>query len=75
VDATLRWSGVETECSPNAIEAHRILLDPSHQEGSPRSTMGPSRAVTEPMQARGILHNLIGGSQVIATKYHKVTNP
>ena len=33
-----------------------------------RSTMGPSRAVTEPVQAWGNLHNLIGGSQVIATK-------
>ena len=32
-----------------------------------RSTMGPLRVVTEPVQAWGNLHNLIGGSQVIAT--------
>ena len=48
--------------------AHRILLEPSHQNGSPRSTMGPLRAFTEPVQAWGNLHNSIGGSQVIATK-------
>ena len=33
-----------------------------------RSTMGHLRAVTKPVQAWGNLHNLIGGSQVIATK-------
>ena len=53
---------------------------PKHHKGSPysprahaqckmpRSTMGPLRAVTEPVQAWGNLHNLIGGSQVITTK-------
>jgi hypothetical protein len=30
----LRWSGVEAQCSPNATKAHRILLEPSHQDGS-----------------------------------------
>jgi hypothetical protein len=33
--ANLRWSGVEAQCSPNAIEAHRNLLKPSHQDGRP----------------------------------------
>jgi hypothetical protein len=32
-DANLRWSGVEAQGSPYATEAHRILLDPSHQDG------------------------------------------
>jgi hypothetical protein len=29
----LRWSGVEAQGSPNATEAHRNLLEPSHQDG------------------------------------------
>jgi hypothetical protein len=33
--ANLRWSGVEAQCSPNAMEAHRNLLKPSHQDGRP----------------------------------------
>jgi hypothetical protein len=33
--ANLRWSGVEAQCSPNATEAHRNLLEPSHQDGRP----------------------------------------
>jgi hypothetical protein len=33
--ANLRWSGVEAQCSPNAIEAHHNLLEPSHQDGRP----------------------------------------
>jgi hypothetical protein len=68
-DATLRWSGMEAQGSPNATEAQRILLEPSHQKGSSRSTMGPLIAVTKSIQAWGNLHNLIGGSQVI----HKAT--
>jgi hypothetical protein len=34
-DANLRWSGVEAQGSPNATEAHRNLLEPSHQDGRP----------------------------------------
>jgi hypothetical protein len=33
--ANLRWSGMETQGSPNAMEAHRNLLEPSHQDGRP----------------------------------------
>ena len=68
VGATLRWSGVEEQGTPNATMVHRILLEPSHQKGKLRSTKGPLRVVTEPVQACGELHNLIGGSQVISTK-------
>ena len=42
--------------------AHRNLLVP-HQCGVPRTTMGRLRAVTEPVQGWGNLHNLIGDSQ------------
>jgi hypothetical protein len=31
--ANLRWSGVEAQGSSNATEAHRNLLEPSHQDG------------------------------------------
>jgi hypothetical protein len=34
-DATLHYSCVEAQGSPNAMEAHRILLEPSHKEGRP----------------------------------------
>jgi hypothetical protein len=30
VGANLRWSGVEAQVTPNATEAHRNLLEPSH---------------------------------------------
>jgi hypothetical protein len=33
--ANIRWSGVEAQCSPNATEARRDLLEPSHQDGRP----------------------------------------
>jgi hypothetical protein len=33
--ANLHWSGVQAQCSPNATEAHRNLLKPSHQDGRP----------------------------------------
>jgi hypothetical protein len=59
--ANLRWSGVEAQGSPNATEAHRNLLEPSHQDGRP-DHYGTLRAVTEPVQAWGNLHNSIGGS-------------
>jgi hypothetical protein len=29
---TLRWSGVETQCTPNATMTHRILLEHCHQK-------------------------------------------
>jgi hypothetical protein len=34
-DANLRWSDVEAQGSPNAMKAHRNLLEPSHQDGRP----------------------------------------
>jgi hypothetical protein len=34
-DANLRWSGVEAQGFPNSTEAHRNLLEPSHQDGRP----------------------------------------
>jgi hypothetical protein len=34
-DANLRWSSVEAQGSPNTMEAHRILLEPFHQDGRP----------------------------------------
>jgi hypothetical protein len=34
-DANLHWSGVEAQGCLNATEAHRILLEPSHQDGKP----------------------------------------
>ena len=40
-----------------------------HQCGVPRSTMGPLRAVTDPEQGWGNLHNLIGGSQQYPASY------
>jgi hypothetical protein len=33
--ANLRWSAVEAQGSPNTTEAHRNLLEPSHQDGIP----------------------------------------
>jgi hypothetical protein len=33
--ANLRWIGVEAQGTPNAIEDHRNLLEPSHQDGRP----------------------------------------
>jgi hypothetical protein len=33
--ANLQWSGVEAQGSPIATEAHRNLLEPSHQDGRP----------------------------------------
>jgi hypothetical protein len=35
VDANLRWSGVEAQGYPNAMEAHSNLLELSHQDGRP----------------------------------------
>jgi hypothetical protein len=35
------------------------------------TTMGHLRAVTEPVQAWGNLHNLIGGSQETPRRHHK----
>jgi hypothetical protein len=33
--ANLHWSSVEAQGTPNATEAHRNLLEPSHQDGRP----------------------------------------
>jgi hypothetical protein len=33
--ANLRWSGVEAQGTPNAMEAHCNLLEPFHQDGKP----------------------------------------
>jgi hypothetical protein len=33
--ANLYWGSVEAEGSPNAMEAHRNLLEPSQQDGRP----------------------------------------
>jgi hypothetical protein len=33
--ANLCWRGVEAQGTPNATEAHRNLLEPSHQDGRP----------------------------------------
>jgi hypothetical protein len=35
VGANLCWSGVEAQGTPNPTEAHRNLLEPSHQDGRP----------------------------------------
>jgi hypothetical protein len=35
VGANLHWSGVEVQGFPNATEAHRNPLEPSHQDGRP----------------------------------------
>jgi hypothetical protein len=35
VGANLRWSSVEAQGTPNAMKAHRNLLEPSHQHGRP----------------------------------------
>jgi hypothetical protein len=66
--ANLRWSGVEAHGSPNAMEAHRNLLEPSHED---RTTMGHLRAVTEPVHAWGNLHNSIEVSQESPLRHHK----
>jgi hypothetical protein len=39
--ANLHWSGVEAQGSPNAMEAHRNLLEPSHQDGRPDPLWDP----------------------------------
>jgi hypothetical protein len=52
VDVNLRWSGVEAQCSPNAMEAHSIFLEPSHQDRRP-DHYGPLRAITQPVQSFG----------------------
>jgi hypothetical protein len=33
--ANLHWSSVDAQGSPNTTEAHRNLLEPSHQDGRP----------------------------------------
>jgi hypothetical protein len=64
--ATLHWSGVGAQGTPNATIVHHIILDPSHQKWNPRSTMGPLRMITELVQAWDDLHNLIGGWKSIS---------
>jgi hypothetical protein len=49
-DANIRWSGVEAQDSPNAMEAHRNLLEPSHQDGRP-DHYETLEDVTEPVQS------------------------
>jgi hypothetical protein len=39
--ANLRWSGVEAQGSPNATEAHRNPLEPSHQDERPDPLWDP----------------------------------
>jgi hypothetical protein len=56
--------------SPNTTEAHHNLLELSHKMEDP-TTMGRLRAVTEPIQAWGNLHNLIKGSQELPPRHHK----
>src|SRR5664279_1461999 len=75
MEASLRWSGVESQGSPNSHQWHTVISSCPHQCGVPRTTsfphqcgvprttMGPLRAVTKPVQGWGNLHNLIGGSQ------------
>src|SRR5664279_2557451 len=62
MESSLRWRGVESQClqAPQWLTLFSSCL---HQCGVPRSTMGHLRVVTEPVQGRGNLHNLIGGSQ------------
>jgi hypothetical protein len=52
VGANLHWSGVDAQYTPNATEAHRNLLEPSHQDGRP-DYYGHLRAVTEAVQSLG----------------------
>ena len=57
---TLRCgSTMLTKCHKGSPYSPRALA----QSKMPQSTMGHLRAVTEPVQAWGNLHNLIGGSQ------------
>ena len=46
---------------PKRHEGSPYLLEPSHQKGSPRSTMEPWGWSPNPHKAWGNLHNLIGG--------------
>ena len=68
-EATLRWSGVEAK-APQAPQWLTVISSSLPTKGSASTTMGPLRAVTEPVQAWGNLHNLIGGSQVITAVLH-----
>jgi hypothetical protein len=68
--ANLRWSGVEAQGYPNATEAHRNPSSPPSKMEDP-TTMGHLGVVTEPVQAWGNLHNLIGGSQESPLRHHK----
>jgi hypothetical protein len=68
--ANLCWSGVEAQGSPNITETHRNLLGPPTKMKEP-TTMGQLRAVTEPVQAWGNLHNLVGGSKESPLRNHK----
>jgi hypothetical protein len=53
-DGNLRWSAMEAQGSPNAMESHYILLEPSRQDGRPNPLyMGPLMAVTKPIQSLG----------------------
>src|SRR5664279_2977390 len=63
VETSLRWSGMESPGSPNSRQLHTVISSCPHQCGVPRTTMGRLRAVTEPVQGWGNLHNLIRGSQ------------
>src|SRR5664279_4132562 len=60
VETSLRWSGMESPGSPNSHQWHTVISSYPHQCGVPRTTMGPLRAVTKPVQGWGNLHNLIG---------------
>src|SRR5664279_2140688 len=68
MEASLRWRGVESQClqAPQWLTLFSSCL---HQCGVSRSTMGPLRAVTDPVQGWGNLHNLIGGSQQYPASY------
>src|SRR5664279_1311893 len=63
MEASLCWSGMESQGSPNSHQCHTGISSCPHQCGVPRTTMGPLSAVTKPVQGWGNLHNLIGGSQ------------
>jgi hypothetical protein len=64
-DANLHWRTVEAHKAPQMPRRLTVFSSSHPPYMEDRSTMGPLRAVTEPVQAWGNLHNLIGGSQVI----------
>jgi hypothetical protein len=68
--ANLRWSGVEAQGSLNAMEAHRNLLELSHQDGRP-DHYGTLEGGHQTRTSLGQSPQLNWGSQKLPLRHHK----